>query len=167
MAPIIGKESESFSKRLIYYTSSSSYRPWWLVFAIGVPIILIFLLYFMLRRRNLKRRSQGIEQIPYTGWTTMGAQTQQQPYYQQPFQPNSQYQPGIDQYNNQTETGYYRPQDQKFQPPPTYQNAADDPIVGSSSSTTPNYQAPAGPPPGMSETQEPTYPPQSYTKGST
>ena len=152
-----------------YYTSgyNSTYRPWWLVFAIGVPIILIILL-IVARRANLRRRKQGTSPIPYTGWTTFQpgqqhqAYPQQQQYQQQPYQG----------YNQQNTTGWYnynsnyvKPEEEVANaPPPAYERPSGAP-PGQSTNNVSNdstYQIPEGPPPG--QINYPSYPSETYKR---
>lgn len=132
------------------YNRGRTYRPWWVVFIVVVPIIIILLLCCSFRRRNFKRKSQGMAPVPYTGWTTYqwngnNQQNQQQPYYKP--EGGQQYD-----YNNQPNSNTYN------QPPNYYQttgNARDSGVNDTA------YQRPEGPPPGHNE---PTYPQNAYTK---
>jgi len=164
MAPLPSQEISQLVKR--YYSSygynrGSTYRPWWVVFCVVIPILIILFLCCGFRRRNFKRKAQGMQPVPYTGWTTyqwngnnnnQQQQQQQQPYYK-PEGDHYDYnqQPGNNQYN------------QYNQPPDYYQTTG-----GNNSGSGVNdveYQRPEGPPPGHTgNTSGPTYPQNAYTK---
>lgn len=153
MAPVPTEQVTDLLKR--YYTygynNHRTYRPWWVVFCVVIPVLILLFLCFAFRRRNFKRKSQGMQPVPYTGWTTYqwngehnnNNNQQQQPYYKP--EGGAQYD-----YNNQSTYN---------QPPNYYQTTGGNETSGANGAT--QYQRPEGPPPGHND---PTYPQNAYTK---
>lgn len=153
MAPVPTEQVTDLLKR--YYTygynNHRTYRPWWVVFCVVIPVLILLFLCFAFRRRNFKRKSQGMQPVPYTGWTTYqwngehnnNNNQQQQPYYKP--EGGAQYD-----YNNQPTYN---------QPPNYYQTTGGNETSGANGAT--QYQRPEGPPPGHND---PTYPQNAYTK---
>ncbi|KAH3688488.1 hypothetical protein WICPIJ_000526 [Wickerhamomyces pijperi] len=153
-------------KRYYYYGGGYSYgysRPWWIALIVVGIIIFILLFLIMMRRRNFQRKSQGVQPIPYTNWTTyswnQGTQPHQQPYNpngyggskeeQLPSYQQAQYQrpsgpPPSQQQNTSTTYGDVNAFEQQQQPTGT--TVIDNEYYGNSA-----YQ--------------PSYPQQSHTKG--